>query len=255
MKEAFTVSQLTVNYDKVPVLWDVSFAIESGRMAGIIGPNGAGKSTLLKAALGIVKPLGGKAVFFGLPLKKARKKVAYVPQRSSVDWDFPVTVLDVVIMGRYGELGYFRWLRGSDKQAALRALEMVGMIPFKDKQIGELSGGQQQRLFLARALVQEADLYLLDEPFAGIDLATEQAIIALLGDLKRSGKTIVMVHHDLNTVEAYFDDVAMLNTSLIAFGKTASVFHAENIRKTFGRNLSLLGEVVKLSEEKSKGSL
>jgi len=254
MRKVFVVNQLTVNYDQTPVLWDISFDVEAARCVGIIGPNGAGKSTLLKAALGIVKPLGGSVTFFGSSLKKVRKQIAYVPQRNSVDWDFPVTAFDVVLMGRYGRLGAFRLPKKEDKQAAEYALEQVGMSVFKHKQIGQLSGGQQQRLFLARALVQEADIFFLDEPFAGVDLSSEQTIMQILNDLKAQGKTILMVHHDLNTVEAYFDDVVMINTSLIAFGTVETVFHPDNIQKTFGRNLSLLDEVMRLSEAKLKGN-
>lgn len=250
---AVEVEQLTVNYDKTPVLWDVSFAIPQGKLIGVIGPNGAGKSTLLKAMLGIVKPLSGKVVFFSQPLKKALKKIAYVPQRSSVDWDFPITVIDLVLMGRYGTLGPFKWPRAADKEAARSALEMVGMSAFEDRQIGQLSGGQQQRIFIARALVQDAEIYLMDEPFAGVDMATEQEIIGLLDQLKKAGKTIFLVHHDLNSVEHYFDWVILLNTSLIASGATKEVFHAENIERAYGKSSLLLGEAAKLSQNKISG--
>ena len=250
---ALSVSQLTVNYDKTPVLWDVSFDIPSGKLVGIIGPNGAGKSTLLKSLLGMTKPLSGSVEFFGQPFKKIRQKVAYVPQRSSVDWDFPITAFDVVLMGRYGKLGYFRWPKQADKQAAQRALDMVGMLPFAHRQISQLSGGQQQRLFIARALLQEADIYLMDESFAGVDMATEQAIIALMDQLKLKGKTLFVVHHDLSTVNAYFDWVIMLNTCLIASGPVGEVFHAESVMRTYGRGTHLLDEAVKLTQDKSSG--
>ncbi len=247
------VSQLTVNYDKTPVLWDVSFDIPAGKLVGIIGPNGAGKSTLLKSLLSMTKPLSGTVEFFGQPFRKVREKVAYVPQRSSVDWDFPITAFDVVLMGRYGKLGYFKWASQADKQAAFHALEMVGMLPFAQRQISQLSGGQQQRLFIARALLQDAEMYLMDEPFAGVDVATEQAIIALMDQLKSKGKTLFVVHHDLGTVDTYFDWVIMLNTCLIASGPVSEVFHAESVMRTYGRGTNLLDEAVKLKQHKTTG--
>jgi len=254
MKEAIDVSQLTVNYGKIPVLWNLSFSIPQGKIVGIIGPNGAGKSTLLKALLGVVKPLAGKVSFFGSPLKKVLKKIAYVPQRSSVDWYFPITALDLVSMGRYCKLGPLKWKRAADKKAALRALEMVGMLAFADRQIGELSGGQQQRLFIARALLQDADIYMMDEPFAGVDMATEKAILLLLEELKSKGKTLLIVHHDLNTVEDYFDWVLLLNTSLVGIGPTKKVFTNEAIRRTYGGQ-ALLDEAARLAEKATKGLL
>lgn len=247
------VEQLTVNYDKTPVLWDISFTVPKGKLVGIIGPNGAGKSTLLKTMLGMITPLSGKVEFFGRSFKKVRRRVAYMPQRTSVDWDFPITVLDVVLMGRYGRLGWFKWPRAADKEAAKKALEMVGMLPFADRQISQLSGGQQQRIFIARALLQDADIYLMDEPFAGVDVATEKAIIALLDKLKTEGKTLFVVHHDLSTVERYFDWTILLNISLIASGPVSEVFHAENISRTYGRSNVLLDEAAKLSKNKTSG--
>lgn len=246
---ALKVDQLTVNYDKTPVLWEISFEVPAGVLVGVIGPNGAGKSTLLKAVLGIVKPLSGQVEFLGGPLKKVRQRVAYVPQRSSVDWDFPITALDVVLMGRYGRLGVMQWPKAADKEAAKRALDMVGMLPFAQRQISELSGGQQQRLFIARALLQEADIYLMDEPFAGVDMATEKAIIALLDKLKSEGKTVFVVHHDLGSVDRYFDWVVMLNTCLIACGPVSEVFHQEAVMRTYGRSGALLEEAAKLSQK------
>lgn len=183
------VDQLSVNFDKTLVLWDIHCEIPEGKMVGIIGPNGAGKSTFLKTLLEVTHPVSGKMEFFGLPYKKARHKIAYVPQRSSVDWDFPITAFEVVLMGRYGKLGLFRWPKAADKRAAEIALDMVGMLPFAKRQISELSGGQQQRLFIARALLQDADLYLMDEPFAGVDMATEKASIALMDKLKKGEDT------------------------------------------------------------------
>jgi manganese/zinc/iron transport system ATP- binding protein len=252
-KFALKVERLTVNYDKSPVLWDIHFEVPVGKLVGIVGPNGAGKSTLLKALLGMVKPLTGKVEFFGSPYKKVYKKIAYVPQRTSVDWDFPITVLDVVLMGRYGKLRYIKWPTKADKEAAMAALEQVGLLMFKDRQISQLSGGQQQRVFLARALLQEADIYLMDEPFAGVDVATEKDIIALLDKLKNQGKTLFIVHHDLNTVERYFDWVILLNTCLVASGPVDEVFHADNVTKAYGRSSLLLDEAAKISKNKSSG--
>lgn len=250
---ALTIDQLTVNYDKTPVLWDVHCVIPQGKLVGVIGPNGAGKSTLLKALLGMVKPLSGKVEFFGQPLKKVQQRVAYVPQRSSVDWDFPISAFEVVLMGRYGKLGYLKWPKMADREAARHALDMVGMLPYADRQISQLSGGQQQRIFIARALLQDADIYLMDEPFAGVDMATEKAIIALMDNLKVQGKTLLVVHHDLTTVNAYFDWVIMLNTCLIACGPVADVYHQEMIMRTYGRGSALLDEAAKLAQNRISG--
>ena len=220
----FEVQQLTVNYDKTPVLWDIALRIPAGLFVGIIGPNGAGKSTLIKAALGLVKPISGSVQFFGKPLKQVRQRVAYVPQRESVDWDFPVTVRELVLMGRYGRLGLFHRPREADWAAVDYYLDRVGMASYANRQIKQLSGGQQQRVFLARALLQEADIYFMDEPFTGVDLATETIIVQLLQQLRTQGKTVFIVHHDLNTVEHYFDWTILLNMRLIAYGPTAQVF-------------------------------
>ena len=237
---ALKVDQLSVNYDKTPVLWDVSFIIPKGKLVGIIGPNGAGKSTLLKATLNLVKPISGTVEFFGHFLREMRKKVAYVPQRTSVDWDFPITVLDVVLMGRYGQLGLFKWPKTVDKTEARIALDKVGMLPFEHRQISQLSGGQQQRVFIARALLQDADIYMMDEPFAGVDIATEQAIVVLMEQLKHQGKTLFVVHHDLNTVEKYFDWIIMLNTCLVACGPVGEMFNSETVMRTYGRSFAIL---------------
>ena len=250
---ALHVEQLTVNYDKTPVLWDVTFEIPVGKLVGVVGPNGAGKSTLLKSLLGMTNPLSGSIEFFGKPFKKVRHKIAYVPQRSSVDWDFPITAFDLVLMGRYGKLGYFKWAKAADRDAARRVLDMVGMLPFAQRQISQLSGGQQQRLFIARALLQDADFYLMDEPFAGVDMATEKAIIALMDALKSAGKTLCVVHHDLGSVDTYFDWIIMLNTCLVACGPVAEVFNNETIMRTYGRGSHVLGEVAKLKQNKSSG--
>ena len=253
MTVAIKIEQLNVNYDKTPVLWDIQCEIPEGRLVGIIGPNGAGKSTLLKALLGLITPLSGRIEFFGQPYKKVRRRIAYVPQRSSVDWDFPITAFELVLMGRYGKLGLLKWPSRADKEAAIHALDLVGMLPFKDKQIGELSGGQQQRLFIARALLQDADLYLMDEPFAGVDMATEKAIIALMDKLKVQGKTLLVVHHDLATVDNYFDWIIMLNTCLIVSGPVSEVFIPDNVVRTYGRGSALLEEAAKLTQNKTSG--
>lgn len=250
---ALQAFQLSVNYDKTPVLWDITFDIPQGHLVGIVGPNGAGKSTLIKTSLGLLKPISGKIEFFGLPLKDVRRRVAYVPQRQSVDWDFPITVRDLVLMGRYGRLGLFHWPRKADWAAADRYLEMVGMEPYADRQISQLSGGQQQRVFIARALLQEADIYFMDEPFAGIDLASEKVIMSILSRLKSEGKTVFVVHHDLNTVESYFDWAILLNMHLIACGPVHEVFNAENLQATYGKSFSLFDEALKLSQNKTKG--
>lgn len=252
-KYAVHVDGLSVNFDATSVLWDIHFAIPQGLLVGIIGPNGAGKSTLLKALMGMIKPLTGKIDYFGTALKKSKKRIAYVPQRASIDWDFPLTAFELVLMGRYGKLGYFTWPKKADRQRALHALELVGMSGFANKQIGELSGGQQQRLFLARALLQDADLYLMDEPFAGVDMATEKAIVSLFDRLKVQGKTLLVVHHDLTTVDLYFDWALMLNTCLVACGPVQDVFHADAIMRTYGKSHVLLEEVMKLTENKTQG--
>ena len=232
-KNAIHIEDLTVSYDLKPVLWDIDLDIPAGSLMAIVGPNGAGKSTLIKAILNLIKKVSGEALFFGKPYKEMHKKIAYVPQRGSVDWDFPTTVFDVVLMGRYGHLGWFKRPTKEDKALALEALEKVGMTLFKNRQISELSGGQQQRVFLARALAQDGDLYLMDEPFQGVDAKTEKAIIEVLKSLKANGKTVVVVHHDLETVTDYFDSVTMLNMKVVATGKVEEVFNEENIKKAY----------------------
>ncbi|GAB4192113.1 MAG: metal ABC transporter ATP-binding protein [Simkaniaceae bacterium] len=252
-KPVAEVENLTVHIDRRPILWDINFSIPSGSLVGIIGPNGAGKSTLLKSLLQLIRPLSGRVKFFGQPYKKVQKQIAYVPQKESVDWDFPTTVFDVALMGRYGKLGFFKWPRAADMEAAKSTLEMLGLLSMKDRQISQLSGGQKQRLFLARALLQEADLYLLDEPFAGVDLTTEKMIIDLFKQLKSQGKTVVVVHHDLNSVEEYFDQVIILNTRLVAVGSVEEAFRMENIQEAFGKRGSLLNEAVRISQERKSG--
>jgi manganese/zinc/iron transport system ATP- binding protein len=236
------IDDLTVAYQRKPVLWDVDYRCPAGALVGVLGPNGAGKSTLLKAALGLIPRAAGRVLFFGKPCAEVRHRIGYVPQRESVDWDFPVDALDVVCMGLYGEIGWFRRVTRQHRRRALEALEQVGMADFARRQIRQLSGGQQQRVFLARALVQNADLYFMDEPFAGVDAATEQAIIGLLRDLRERGKTILVVHHDLQTVRGYFDEVLLLNLRVIASGPTRDVFTDDNLRKTYGGRLTLLAE-------------
>ncbi|MFC7703475.1 metal ABC transporter ATP-binding protein [Plastorhodobacter daqingensis] len=238
---ALHVEDLTVSYHRKPVLWDIDLDIPPGVMAAIVGPNGAGKSTLIKAALGLVRPVAGHVRFFGQTYGSVRRRVGYVPQRSSVDWDFPTTVLDVVTMGLYGQLGWFRRPGRAERARALAALEQVGMQDFAARQISQLSGGQQQRVFIARALVQEADIYFLDEPMAGVDATTERAIVALLKGLRDAGRTVVVVHHDLQTVRRYFDWLVMLNVRVIAQGPVAEVYTADNLRRTYGGQIALLG--------------
>jgi len=250
---AFECEQLTVNYGNVPVLWDISLKIPQGNLVGIIGPNGAGKTTLIKTALGLLKPLAGHFAFFGCPLSDVRQRIGYVPQKESVDWDFPITVKDLVLMGRYGRLGLFRWPRKSDYAAVENYLKMVGMEMYAERQISQLSGGQQQRVFIARALIQEADLYFMDEPFVGIDLASRRAIIDLLREQRDVGKTIFVVHHELNHVETYFDWVIMLNVRVASVGPTASAFNAETLHATYGKNSALFDEALRLSKNKATG--
>lgn len=250
---ALQVHQLSVNYDKTPVLWDISLTVPPGKIVGIIGPNGAGKSTFIKTALGLIQPISGKIEFFGEPLSSARRRIAYVPQRESVDWDFPVTVRDLVMMGRYGSLGLCKWPRKADWVAVDHHLELIGMSGYANRQISQLSGGQQQRAFIARALVQEADIYFMDEPFAGIDMATETTIINILHQLKSKGKTAFVVHHDLNTVERYFDWIILLNMRLIACGSVVEVFNPDTLNMTYGKSYALFDEALKLSQSKTTG--
>jgi len=238
------IRSLHVAYERKMVLWDADLSIRPGRATAIVGPNGAGKSTLLKAALGLIPSASGEVLFFGEPLGRVRSRVAYVPQRESVDWDFPVSARDVVAMGLYKKIGWFLPVRARHRRMADEALADVGLADFAGRQISQLSGGQQQRVFLARALAQKADLYLMDEPFASVDAATEQAILALLKRLKNQGGTVVCVHHDLDTVAEYFDDVILLNMRVVARGPAAKVLTPENLRKTYGARLTLLDEAV-----------
>ncbi|MGH1412025.1 MAG: zinc ABC transporter ATP-binding protein AztA [Pelagimonas sp.] len=228
---------VTVSYGNEPVVFSVDMTIQPGTMTAIIGPNGAGKSTLLKAALGVVKPLAGRVTAWGRPLESQRARIAYVPQRASIDWDFPTQVRDVVMMGLFRELGLLRRVRAKHHAKVMDCLTRVGMQDFADRQIGQLSGGQQQRVFLARALAQEADLYLLDEPFAGVDAATEAAIISVLKELRDEGKTVIAVHHDLSTVKSYFDRVFLINRRRMGEGSVADAFTQDALHATYGGRL------------------
>ena len=235
-----TVHDLTVAYQRKPVVWDVELNIPEGKLVGIVGPNGAGKSTLIKACLDLIPKTSGWAHIYGKPYRENRHLVAYVPQRESVDWDFPVSALDVVAMGTYRRLGWLRRVGKKERAAAMEALEKVGIAHLAQRQISQLSGGQQQRVFLARALAQDARVYFIDEPFAAVDAATEQAIIALLKELRERGRTCLVVHHDLATVAEYFDWTVMLNMRVVAAGPTKDVFTDENLKKTYCGRLSLL---------------
>ena len=247
------VRHLSVAYSEKPVLWDVSWSCPPGRLVAIVGPNGAGKSTLIKATLGLVPRLSGDVRIFGQALAAARSRVGYLPQRASVDWDFPITALQVASMGRYPRAGWFRPLPRAEREKARTALDEVGMADFAERQIGQLSGGQQQRVFLARALALEADLYLMDEPFAGVDAATERAIVDVLQRLGREGRTVVAVHHDLATAPQYFQDVLLLNVQVIAHGSMEATFTPTNLARAYGGRLSLLEQAV--AAAKREGAL
>jgi manganese/zinc/iron transport system ATP- binding protein len=228
------IRDLTVAYGDKPVLWDVDLTLPKGQLTAIIGPNGAGKSTLIKAAMDLVPATAGTVEIFGRPYREQRRLVGYVPQRTSVDWEFPTDALDVVLMGTYGRLGWIRRPGRTQAAHAMQCLEQVGMASFARRQISQLSGGQQQRVFLARALAQDADLYFMDEPFAGVDATTERAIVLLLKELRARGKTLACVHHDLQSAPEYFDYVVLLNGRLIAAGPMASTFTDENLTRTYG---------------------
>lgn len=237
------VHDLTVAYQHRPVLWDVDVSFPEGRLIAIVGPNGAGKSTLIRAIMGLVPLASGHVAIYGKTLDQSRSQVAYVPQRGSVDWDFPTTAYDVALMGRYGSLPLFGRPRKRDREIARESLAKVGMSDYGHRQISQLSGGQQQRVFLARALAQQARIYLMDEPFAGVDAATEAAILGLLQELRAAGNTVIVVHHDLQTVPEYFDEALLLNLRAVAYGPVAEVFTTENLQKTYGGQLHLLTDV------------
>lgn len=248
---ALEIHELTVAFDRKPVLWSVDLVIPQGQLVGIIGPNGAGKSTLIKAVMGILPLSSGYVKLFDRDIEDVREKVSYVPQRESVDWDFPASVLDVVLMGRYAKLGLFKRPRKADREVAMDCLRKVGMDSYAHRQISQLSGGQQQRTFLARALAQQADIYFMDEPFSGVDAATEKTIIGLLRSMTQSGKTVMVVHHDLHSVSQYFDWVIMLNTRLVAVGPTSTTFTEKNLHETYGGKLTILSDVAELVRRES----
>ena len=234
---------VTVAYGRRPVLWNIDLTVRAPGLFGIIGPNGAGKSTLVKAALGLVPLAGGSVRLFGRPLAEVRRRIGYVPQRETVDWDFPVNVMDVVLMGTYGRLGWFRRPGAREREAARAALDRVGLADLADRQIGRLSGGQQQRVFLARALAQDADLYFLDEPLAGVDARSQEQIFRVLADLRRSGRLVIVVHHDLRTAADWFDGVALVDMRLVAAGPVGEVLTPENLRRTYAGHLDVLDEL------------
>ena len=247
-----SIYDLTVAYHRKPVLWDITVDLPAGQLIGVVGPNGAGKSTLIKAVMDLLPRASGRVRFFGGTYKENRHRVGYVPQRESVDWDFPVDALDVVTMGLYGSIGWFRPVRRKHRKIAADALERVGLGDFANRQISQLSGGQQQRTFLARALVQDADLYLMDEPFAAVDAATERAIVEILREMKQRGKTVLVIHHDLQTVPDYFDHVILLNMRVVAEGPVATTFTPENLQKTYGGRLTLLEEATEAMRRREK---
>ena len=239
---AVRVTDLTVAYGDKTVLWDIDLEIPGGSMVAVVGPNGAGKTTLIKSIQGLVPRVAGVVSIHGKPYEKQRREVSYVPQRGSVDWDFPTSVVDTVKMGSYGDLGWIRRPGKKEHEKALSALEKVDMLEFSQRQISQLSGGQQQRVFLARALVQSASVYLLDEPFQGVDATTEKAIVRILKELAAGGKTVLAVHHDLNTVSEYYERIAILNVGLVASGKVDEVFNSENLMKAYGGKTSFFPE-------------
>jgi len=247
-----SVHDLTVAYHRKPVIWDIEFDVPPGTMVGIVGPNGAGKSTLLKAVMDLTPRASGRIQVFGDSYRRNRHRVGYVPQRESVDWDFPVNVLDVVTMGLYSRIGWCLPVRRKHRRAAMEALERVGIADLAKRQISQLSGGQQQRTFLARALVQDSDLYLMDEPFASVDAATERAIVHILHEMKKNAKTAVVIHHDLQTVAEYFDYVVLLNMRVVAHGPVREVFTPENLQKTYGGRLTLLDEVTEAMRRRER---
>jgi len=247
---AFEAHNLTVSYDKQPVLWDIDFEIPEGKLVGIIGPNGSGKTTLLKAAMGILETDSGYVKVFEKNPDKVRERMGYVPQRQSVDWDFPATVMDITMMGRYKKGKLFGRLSKSDKEIAVDSLKRVGMYDYRNRQISDLSGGQQQRVFIARSLAQQADVYLMDEPFVGIDAASEESILNILQEMRTAGKTVIMVHHDLHTALEFFDWVILLNTRLVAAGPKEKVLTEENLRTAYGGKLNVLSRIADLIKSK-----
>ena len=246
-----SIHDLTVAYNRKPVLWDVEYEAPDRALIAIVGPNGAGKSTLIKAVLGLVPAASGLVEVYGRPVARQRHLIGYVPQRGSVDWDFPVSALEVVAMGLYGRIGWLRPVARRHRETARACLDQVGMADYADRQISQLSGGQQQRVFLARALAQEAGLYFMDEPFAGVDAATETAIVDVLHRLKDEGRTVIVVHHDLQTVPEYFEHVLLLNGRVVAAGPVPEVFTPENLRRTYGGRLTLLDDAATALAQRS----
>lgn len=234
------VHDMTVAYHHKPVLWNIDVTLNEPSLVGVMGPNGAGKSTLIKAILGLVPRASGEVRIFGLPLQAVRRRIGYVPQRESVDWDFPINVFDLVLMGTYGQVGWFRRPGKKERDLALTCLNDLGISDLASRQIGQLSGGQQQRAFLARALAQRADLYFMDEPMAGVDAATEQAVFKLMQRLRSEGKMVIVVHHDIRSAPQYFDQMLLLNTRLVAAGPTSKVFQNEFLQRTYGGRLMAL---------------
>ena len=249
-KNSVEAHNLTVAYQKRPVLWDIDFTLPQGKLIGILGPNGSGKTTLLKSIMGLVQPSSGYVKLLDAPLEEVRSHISYVPQRESVDWDFPISVREVVEMGRFRKGRLLGRLSKADKQIAMEALEKVGMASFASRQISQLSGGQQQRVFVARALAQQADLYLMDEPFAGVDAASEEAILTLLKEMQSQGKTVLIVHHDLQTARQFFDWIILLNTRLVTYGPVDEVFTEANLRSAYGGKLTILSRVADLAGDR-----
>lgn len=247
---AIEVHNLTASYDRKPVLWDIDFTLPQGKLIGIVGPNGSGKTTLLKNIMGLMSPDSGYVKLFDKPLDEVRERVSYVPQRESVDWDFPASVMDVALMGRYRKSNLLRGISQKDHQIAREALEKVNLLKFARRQISQLSGGQQQRLFIARSLAQQADLYLMDEPFVGVDASTEESILNLLREMKNDGKTVVIVHHDLQTAYDYFDWIILLNTRLVASGEKTTVFTSELLQEAYGGRLTVLSKIGDLMKKR-----
>lgn len=254
MNYPIVVKELSVYYDKIPVLWGVNVSIPEGQLVAIVGPNGGGKSTFLKSLVGIIPTLSGNIECFGKAFSKVRNQIAYVPQKESVDWDFPISVLEVVLMGKFHDLGFFKWPRRKDREKAFEILKLLEMDHLATRQISELSGGQQQRVFIARALMQEADVYLLDEPFTGVDAATEVILVRIFKELRKKGKTVVIVHHDLQNIETLFDWMVLLNTRVIAAGNVQEVFTQENLAKTYGRKEEIFLEMVGQLKRKESGN-
>ncbi len=250
---ALKVQHLTVSYDRVSVLWDISFSVPKGELVAIIGPNGAGKSTFVKTILGLIQPLSGKIQILGGSGKQQQKKIAYIPQRDSIDWDFPITVEELVLQGLYPKLKFWKSASKQDRIEAHRALKAVDMQSYANRQISQLSIGQKQRIFLARALLQDAEIYFLDEPFAGVDSVTEQLIFSFLKKMRSQGKTLFVIHHDLKSIQAHFDWVLLLNVRLIACGPVSTHLTTENLKQTYGQSTNIFEEAFTLSQNKISG--